>query len=71
MIIAGGLVGALVGGGLFRLLQDAGQIDTVISLLYVILLGTIGVMMAKEAATALDIIKPRASAEEAARATIR
>lgn len=59
VIIGGGLVGALVGGGLFRLLQDLGQIDTAISLLYVILLGTIGGMMAKEAATALDIIKPR------------
>ena len=59
VIIAGGLAGALVGGGLFRLLQDAGQIDTVISLLYVLLLGTIGVMMGKEAATALDIIKPK------------
>jgi uncharacterized membrane protein YfcA len=35
-----------------------GQIDTVISLLYVVLLGSIGFMMAKEAATALDIIKP-------------
>ena len=59
VIIAGGMVGTLLGGGLFRLLQDLGQIDTVISILYVVLLGTIGVLMAKEAATALDIIKPR------------
>jgi uncharacterized protein len=62
VIIAGGLLGALAGGGLFRLLQNAGQIDTAISLLYVILLGTIGTMMAKEAATALDIIKPKEGA---------
>jgi uncharacterized membrane protein YfcA len=64
VIIAGGLVGALAGGGLFRLLQDAGQIDTVISLLYVFLLGTIGIMMGKEAATALDIIKPKENAKK-------
>jgi uncharacterized membrane protein YfcA len=41
------------------LLQESGQIDTVIALLYVILLGIIGTLMAKEAATALDIIRPR------------
>ncbi|MBV8687594.1 MAG: sulfite exporter TauE/SafE family protein [Alphaproteobacteria bacterium] len=59
VIIAGGLVGALAGGGLFRLLQETGQIDTAIALLYVVLLGAIGLLMGKEAATALDIIKPR------------
>jgi uncharacterized membrane protein YfcA len=58
VLIAGGMLGALVGGGLFRLLQESGQIDTVIALLYVILLGSIGSLMAKEAATALKIIKP-------------
>ena len=59
VIIVGGLFGAMIGGGLFRLLQDSGQIDTAIALLYVILLTSIGLLMAKEAATALDIIKPR------------
>ncbi|HEX8443923.1 MAG TPA: sulfite exporter TauE/SafE family protein [Allosphingosinicella sp.] len=59
VLVAGGTLGALVGGGLFRLLQESGQIDTVIALLYVLLLGTIGSLMAKEAATALDIIRPR------------
>lgn len=63
VIIAGGLVGSVVGGFLFRLLQGAGQIDTVISLLYVILLGTIGTLMAREAAVALDIVKPTARQE--------
>jgi len=57
VIIAGGLAGALIGGGLFRLLQDSGQIDTVIAILYVVLLGGIGLLMAREAARALDIIK--------------
>jgi uncharacterized membrane protein YfcA len=58
VIIAGGVAGSLAGGFLFRLLQKMGQIDTVISILYVILLGSIGFMMAKEAATALNILKP-------------
>jgi uncharacterized membrane protein YfcA len=60
VIIVGGLFGALAGGFLFRLLQDTGQIDTAIAILYVVLLGTIGILMGKEAATALDILKPKA-----------
>jgi uncharacterized membrane protein YfcA len=69
VIIAGGVVGSILGGFLFRLLQNSGQIDTVISILYVVLLSSIGVMMAKEAATALDILKPskRAQARAARR----
>src|SRR4051794_16106048 len=59
VIIAGGLVGTLAGGFFFRLLQNLGQIDTVIAILYVVLLGGIGLLMAKEAATALDIIRPK------------
>ena len=59
VIIVGGLLGAVAGGAIFRVLQNLGQIDTAISILYVVLLGSIGVMMAKEAATALDIIKPK------------
>jgi uncharacterized membrane protein YfcA len=59
VLVAGGVLGSLAGGGLFRLLQETGQIDTVIALLYLVLLGSIGLLMAKEAATALDILKPR------------
>jgi uncharacterized membrane protein YfcA len=60
VIIGGGVVGTLAGGILFRLLQQWGQIDTVIAILYVVLLGSIGLLMAKEAATALAILKPKA-----------
>jgi uncharacterized membrane protein YfcA len=67
VIIVGGLVGALAGGALFRLLQNSGQIDTVIAILYVLLLGSIGVLMAREAATALDILKPRPGKKPARR----
>ena len=52
------------GGTLFWLLQDSGQFDTVITILYVILLGWIGILMAKEAATALAIIKPSAKQQQ-------
>jgi uncharacterized protein len=58
VIIAGGVVGSILGGFLFRLLQEMGQIDTVISILYVLLLSSIGLMMARESATALSILKP-------------
>ncbi len=64
ILVAGGVLGSLAGGGLFRLLQDSGQIDTVIAMLYVVLLGWIGLLMAKEAATALDIIKPSADQKQ-------
>ena len=57
VLIAGGMIGSLVGGALFRVLQESGQIDTVIAILYVILLGSIGLLMAREASTALGLIK--------------
>jgi uncharacterized membrane protein YfcA len=59
VLIAGGTLGSVAGAGLFRLLQQSGQIDTVIAFLYVVLLGSIGILMAKEAATALKIIQPK------------
>lgn len=67
VIIVGGLIGSMAGGGLFRLLQESGQIDTVIALLYVLLLGGIGILMARESATALGILK----ADEAKKAPKR
>ena len=42
VMVAGGIIGTGIGALLFRLLQQLGQIDTVINLLYVTLLGTIG-----------------------------
>ena len=67
ILVAGGILGALVGGGLFRILQDTGQIDTAIAIMYVVLLGGIGVLMAKESATTLEIIKPRSGKKKPAR----
>lgn len=62
VMIVGGLFGSLAGAGIFRLLQTTGQIDTVIGLLYVLLLGSIGVLMLRDAAVALGWFKPQAPA---------
>ena len=67
VIIAGGLVGAAAGGAIFRLLQNLGQIDTAIAILYVVLLGSIGILMAKEAGTALEIFRKKPGARPARR----
>ncbi len=49
VLVAGGILGAIAGAGLFRLLQSLGQIDTVINILYVGLLLGVGIPMAREA----------------------
>ncbi len=48
VLVAGGILGTAFGATLFRVLQDLGQIDTVINILYVLLLGSIGTIMARE-----------------------
>ncbi len=57
VMVAGGAIGTAIGALLFRLLQSLGQIDTVISILYVVLLGTIGSLMAKESIQAMKALK--------------
>jgi uncharacterized membrane protein YfcA len=57
VLVAGGIMGTGIGALLFRLLQQLGQIDTVISILYVVLLGTIGSIMARESWQALQAQK--------------
>lgn len=53
ILLAGGFVGSTLGIGLFTLLRAIGQIDLVISLSYVVLLGTLGVMLMLEGARTL------------------
>jgi uncharacterized membrane protein YfcA len=48
VMVAGGVLGTGIGALLFRLLEELGQIDTVINVLYVALLGSIGGLMAHE-----------------------
>ncbi len=44
-LLAGGLIGSTLGVVIFSILQDIGQIDLMISLCYVVFLGTIGCLM--------------------------
>ena len=53
VLLTGGLVGATIGIWLFSLLRDLGQLDLVISLLYVVLLSSIGVLMLVESIRAI------------------
>jgi uncharacterized protein len=53
VLVAGGAIGAVIGGFLFRALQSTGQIDTVVALLYVALLGWIGLTMGRESIATL------------------
>lgn len=53
VLVIGGLVGSVAGAGLFSLLESAGQMDTIIAILYVVLLGVIGWMMARDAWAAI------------------
>lgn len=48
VMVAGGIFGTGIGALLFNLLERLGQIDTIINILYVLLLGSIGGLMAKE-----------------------
>jgi uncharacterized membrane protein YfcA len=63
VMIGGGLVGSLVGAAMFRLLQASGQIDVVIGLLYVVILGWIGTIMLKDALVSIGVVKRRERAE--------
>lgn len=49
IMVAGGGIGAGIGALLFRFFRSVGQIDVVINALYVVLLGSIGALMAREA----------------------
>jgi uncharacterized membrane protein YfcA len=49
VLLAGGLVGSSIGVALFRLLRQLGQIDLLISIAYVLFLGSIGGLMMFEA----------------------
>lgn len=64
VMVAGGVLGSGVGALLFRFFRSIGQIDVVISALYVILLGTIGLLMAKES---IQLLRGTSSSQAARR----
>jgi uncharacterized membrane protein YfcA len=67
VMVAGGLLGSVVGAALFRVLQASGQIDVVIGLLYVVILAAIGALMLKDSLTALGYLGTREPAKPPAR----
>ena len=64
VMIGGGVIGSAIGALLFNFFRAIGQIDVVINALYVVLLGSIGILMAKEA---LQTLRGTASAQAARR----
>lgn len=63
VLVAGGVAGSGLGALLFEWLQAKGQIDTVISLLYLALLGSIGSMMLRESLDTLRAQRSGATAQ--------
>ncbi|PRD41016.1 permease [Phyllobacterium phragmitis] len=57
LLVAGGLVGSLLGIYLFSLMRVLGQLDLIVSLLYVVLLGTVGGLMLVESWRALQRVR--------------
>ena len=67
VMIVGGLFGSLTGAALFRALLATGQIDLVIGALYVLILGSIGVLMLKDALIALGYVELKTATKPASR----
>ncbi|WP_066799784.1 sulfite exporter TauE/SafE family protein [Sphingomonas soli] len=63
VLVAGGVVGSLVGAGIFTQLQANGSIDTVIAILYVLMLGSIGGLMLHESVGAIRVARGHARAK--------
>ncbi|MEO0635407.1 MAG: sulfite exporter TauE/SafE family protein [Pseudomonadota bacterium] len=57
VLLCGGLVGSTIGVQLFRILRSLGQLDLVISILYVVFLGGIGTLMLIESLNAIRKVK--------------
>ncbi|HYI83270.1 MAG TPA: sulfite exporter TauE/SafE family protein [Acetobacteraceae bacterium] len=53
VLLAGGLLGSFGGVQLFALLRRVGQVDLAVSLFYVVVLGTVGVLMVMESVRAI------------------
>ncbi len=64
MLIAGGAAGSIVGAQVFAYLRTVGQVDLMISLAYVVFLGSVGLLMLNESLTmwrrrVLGTLKPK------------
>lgn len=63
VLVAGGVIGSVFGAGIFNLLTASGMIDTVIAILYVVMLGSIGGLMLHESIGAIRVTHGRAPAK--------
>ena len=61
VLLAGGVVGSTIGIYVFSILRELGQLDLFISLLYVVLLGTVGGLMLVESIRALRRVRDGAA----------
>ena len=59
VMLGGGIVGTVVGVWLFALMRRQGQMDLIVSLTYVMLLGTIGGIMLRESLATLQRLAQR------------
>ena len=64
VMVGGGIIGAGIGALLFRFFRAIGQIDVVINALYVVLLGSIGILMARES---WQLLRKSSGTKQAAR----
>ena len=72
VLLGGGIIGSTVGIYVFSLLRELGQLDLFISLLYVVLLGSVGGLMLVESVNAIRLSRGAAApaiAEEARAST--
>ncbi|MET0257798.1 MAG: sulfite exporter TauE/SafE family protein [Methylobacterium sp.] len=63
MLIAGGVVGSAVGVWFYTLLRRVGQLDLAVSILYVVMLGTVGALMLNESLRAMRRVRGGGSGE--------
>ncbi len=59
MLLIGGIAGSAIGVAVFSSLREAGQLDLIISILYVVFLGTIGSLMLVESLNAIRKARAR------------
>ena len=63
MLLVGGLIGSTLGVYIFSSLRSAGQLDLIISILYVVFLGSIGTLMTIESLNAIRKSKKEGEAK--------
>ncbi len=63
ILLVGGILGSSLGIAIFSALRSAGQLDLIISILYVVFLGSIGTLMIIESVNAMRRVRAGARAE--------